>query len=104
MGKHPLESTYSFSPIIDPNYLSTLYKFTYLLSISSPNIYQPIDQLYNTLRQILLEFLESPEKLSIIWLNRSIPLIYVLLCQLDEAVVLLRLETIADEYVEFFGR
>lgn len=84
--------------------MTTLYKYIYLLSISSPIIYQPIDQLFETLKYILNEFFKSNEKSTLIWLNKLIPIIFVFLCQLDEAIVLLRLETIIQESVEFFGR
>uniref|UniRef100_A0A915DR43 Huntingtin n=1 Tax=Ditylenchus dipsaci TaxID=166011 RepID=A0A915DR43_9BILA len=85
-----------------------------LLSYCSPSVFRPIDQFYNCLEGILrLPSLptsplsstnSSTESLETNAFRKVLPFLFHLLCQMEENVVLLRLNTLNKDSVDFLGR
>ncbi|KAI1732245.1 huntingtin [Ditylenchus destructor] len=83
---------------------STPYQISTVLSCCSPSVFRPIDQFYNCLEGILAQTSTLTKSDSVQILPKALPLLFILICQLDENVVLLRLNAINKDAVDFLAR
>lgn len=83
---------------------STPYQISTVLSCCSPSVFRPIDQFYNCLEGILSQISTLTKSDSLQILPKALPLLFILMCQLDENVVLLRLNAINKDAVDFLAR